>query len=344
MPKEKTTKNPTKKTQTTEKNGSQIILETLLQQGVIDVFGYPGGCVIPLFDEILNYPKINLVLVRHEQGAAHAAEGLARVTGKAGVVIVTSGPGATNCVTGLADAMLDSTPLVMISGQVRRAVIGSDAFQETNVVGVTRPITKHNFLVKKIRKLKYILQKAFYIAETGRPGPVVVDIPVDIQKELVDIEELSNFSAEDIPGYQPAPQLDSKTTKQAWQLIQKTKKPLIYAGGGLISGNAEKEFFDFVTKTNIPVATTILGQGIFPQNHPLCLGMLGMHGNYTANTAMTQSDLVIAIGARFDDRVTGKVDDFLAQAKIIHIDIDQSSLEKIKEVDLKVQCDAKTFS
>ena len=239
MPKEKTTKNPTKKTQTTEKNGSQIILETLLQQGVIDVFGYPGGCVIPLFDEILNYPKINLVLVRHEQGAAHAAEGLARVTGKAGVVIVTSGPGATNCVTGLADAMLDSTPLVMISGQVRRAVIGSDAFQETNVVGVTRPITKHNFLVKDIHDLKYILEKAFFIAETGRPGPVVVDIPVDIQKELVDIEELSNFSAEDIPGYQPAPQLDSKTTKQAWQLIQKTKKPLI-SGGGLISSNRKR--------------------------------------------------------------------------------------------------------
>ena len=343
MPKEKTTKNPTKKTQTTEKNGSQIILETLLQQGVIDVFGYPGGCVIPLFNEILNYPKINLILVRHEQGAAHAAEGLARVTGKAGVVIVTSGPGATNCVTGLADAMLDSTPLVMISGQVRRAVIGSDAFQETNVVGVTRPITKHNFLVKDIRNLKYILEKAFFIAETGRPGPVVVDIPVDIQKELVKKEELTSFSAKDMPGYDPFPKLNPSLLKQAWQLIQKTKKPLIYAGGGLISSNAEKEFFDFVTKTNIPVATTILGQGIFPQNHPLCLGMLGMHGNYTANTAMTQSDLVIAIGARFDDRVTGKVDDFLAQAKIIHIDIDQSSLEKIKEVDLKILSDAKTF-
>lgn len=326
-----------------EKSGSQIIIETLLKQGIRDIFGYPGGCVIPLFDEFLNYPKINLVLVRHEQGAAHAAEGLAKVTGKAGVVVATSGPGATNCVTGIADAMLDSVPLVVITGQVRRAVIGSDAFQETNVIGVTRPITKHNFLIKEIEDLKAILEKAFYIAETGRPGPVVVDIPVDIQRELINTKKLKKFDKNFCRGYQPIHPINKKEIKEALQILKKAKKPLIYGGGGLIADNAQKEIFDFVKKSNIPIATTILGQGIFPQSHSLCLGMLGMHGNYTANTAMTKTDAVLAIGARFDDRVTGKVSDFLKEAKIIHIDIDRSSLDKIKQVDLKILSSAKQF-
>ena len=326
-----------------QKKGSQVIIETLLEHGTTKIFGYPGGCVIPLFDEFLNYPKINLFLVRHEQGAAHAAEGLAQVTGKAGVVVVTSGPGATNCVTGLADAMMDSVPLVMISGQVRRAVLGTDAFQETNVVGVTRPITKHNFLVKDIKDLKFILQKAFYIAETGRPGPVVVDIPVDLQKELVNEADLLKFEPNKLYGYNPSPILDLKLIKQAAKMLQEAEKPLIYAGGGLISSAASAELFQFITKTKIPIATTILGQGIFPQNSPLSLGMLGMHGNYTANTAMTKTDVVLALGTRFDDRVTGKVEDFLAQAKIIHIDIDQSSLDKIKKADIKILADVKVF-
>lgn len=325
------------------KTGSQIIVEALLEQQVTNIFGYPGGCVIPLFDEFLNYPKINLILVRHEQGAAHAAEGLAKVTGKAGVVVVTSGPGATNCVTGLADAMLDSVPLVMISGQVRRSVIGSDAFQETNVIGVTRPITKHNFLVKDIKKLKKILQKAFYIAESGRPGPVVVDIPVDIQREIINVTELEQFDNKTIRGYQPNPKLDEVGVKQAFTMLQEAKKPLIFGGGGLISADAHKELFAFVTTTKIPIATTILGQGIFPQNNLLSLGMLGMHGNYTANIAMTKTDLVLALGTRFDDRVTGKVEDFLAQAKIIHVDLDQSSLDKIKISDLKILVNVKDF-
>lgn len=324
-------------------NGSQIIIETLLEQGTKEIFGYPGGCVIPLFDEILNYPDVQLILVRHEQGASHAAEGLAKVTGKAGVVIVTSGPGATNCVTGIADAMLDSVPLIVISGQVRRPVIGTDAFQETNVIGVTRPITKHNFLVKDIVDLKAVLEKAFYIAENGRPGPVLIDIPVDIQKELINTNKLKKFSKDKCRGFKLPAKPTITIVKKIWELIQNAEKPVIYAGGGLITSNATEEICDFVEKTNIPIATTILGHGVFPQGHKLSLGMLGMHGNYTANTAMTKTDLVLAIGVRFDDRVTGKVDDFLMQAKIIHIDIDQSSLDKIKQADVKLQCDAKSF-
>jgi acetolactate synthase-1/2/3 large subunit len=324
-------------------SGSQIIIETLLEQGVEEIFGYPGGCVIPLFDELLNYPKAKLILVRHEQGASHAAEGLAKVTGKAGVAIVTSGPGATNCVTGIADAMLDSVPMVVISGQVRRQVLGTDAFQETNVIGVTRPITKHNFLVNDIIDLKAILEKAFYIAENGRPGPVLIDIPVDIQRELIESSKLKKFFPKKCRGFQLPAKPPMKTLHKIWELLQAAEKPLIYAGGGLIISGADKELFDFVGKTNIPIATTILGQGVFPQANKLCLGMLGMHGNYTANTAMTKTDLVLAIGVRFDDRVTGKVDDFLMQSKIIHIDIDHSSLDKIKKADIKLHCDAKVF-
>ena len=239
--------------------------------------------------------------------------------------------------------MLDSVPLVVISGQVRRSVLGTDAFQETNVIGVTRPITKHNFLVNNIIELKAVLQKAFYIAENGRPGPVLVDIPVDIQKEFILEKELKKFSKENCRGMKlPLPPTKEKI-KEVWELLKIAKRPLIYAGGGLIISNAYDEIFEFVEKSNIPIATTILGQGIFPQNHPSCLGMLGMHGNYTANTAMTRADVVIAIGARFDDRVTGKVEDFLADAKIIHIDIDKSSLNKIKKVDIHLQSDAKIF-
>ena len=324
-------------------SGSQIIIETLLEQGVKKIFGYPGGCVIPLFDELLNYPEAKLILVRHEQGATHAAEGLAKVTGKAGIVIVTSGPGATNCVTGIADAMLDSVPLIVICGQVRRPVLGTDAFQETNVIGVTRPITKHNFLINDITDLKAVLEKSFYIAETGRPGPVVIDVPVDIQKEFIDTKKLKKFAKEKCRGYQPNTSVASKDIKAIWELIKVAEKPLIYGGGGLVISNAAEEIFNFITKTNIPIATTILGQGVFPQSHKLCLGMIGMHGNYTANTAMTKTDVVLAIGTRFDDRVTGKVDDFLIQAKIIHIDVDRSSLDKIKKANIKIRCDAKIF-
>ena len=326
------------------KRGTEIILDVLVEQGCKKIYGYPGGCVIPLFDEILNYSKeIDMILVRHEQGATHAADGEARITGKAGVVIVTSGPGATNTLTGIATAMMDSIPMVVITGQVKRHLIGTDAFQETNVVGVSRPITKHNYLVKDIANLRKTLREAFFIAESGRPGPVLVDVPVDLQKEVYDF--VPDYSQPTIRGYQTEVDTDkvTKGAAQAWKLITESKKPLLYIGGGVILSNAASELKKFVDKTEIPVSTTLLGQGAFPESSPHALGMLGMHGTYTANRAMMWTDLAIAIGSRFDDRVTSKTDEFLADAKIIHADIDPSSIGKIKVPDVGVVADAKSF-
>ena len=321
-----------------ERKGTKIILDTLKSEGVKTLFGYPGGCVIPLFDELLNFPELQFILVRHEQGATHAADGLARVTGKAAVVIVTSGPGATNTITGIATAAMDSVPMIVITGQVKSHLIGTDAFQETNVLGVSRPITKHNYLVNDIKNIPKIIKESFHIAETGRPGAVLIDIPVDIQNEKSVTEAPEVI---ELRGYESNPQLTSKDAHLIWEMISQSKKPIIYAGGGINLGDASKELAEFVNKTKIPVATTLLGQGGYPEDQSLSLGMLGMHGTYQGNMAMTKTDLAIALGTRFDDRVTGKVDKFLTQAKIIHIDIDPSEIGKIIKPDIGVVSDIK---
>ncbi len=316
-----------------KKIGTQIILEALKREGIKHVFGYPGGCVIPLFDEFLNHKEIQVVRVRHEQAAAHAADGFARVSGKAAVVVATSGPGSTNVITGIATAALDSIPMVIITGQVRQQVIGTNAFQEVNTIGISRPVTKHNYLVKKIEDIPRVIKEAFYIAQTGRPGPVLIDIPVDVQTSFTS----SVLETETIRhGYNPVSKISEKDIKQAWAMIRHATRPLIYAGGGVILSNGCKELIQFAEATGIPVATTLLGLGCIPEDHHLSLGMLGMHGHYTANSAMADTDLVITLGARFDDRVTGNVDTFLTQAKIIHVDIDPSVIGKVKEAHLGI--------
>ncbi|MDT8447792.1 MAG: biosynthetic-type acetolactate synthase large subunit [bacterium] len=320
------------------RKGTEIILEAIKRQGIKEVFGYPGGCVIPLFDEFLNQRDIQLIRVCHEQAAAHAADGFARASGKCSVVIVTSGPGATNTITGIATAAMDSIPMVVITGQVRTPIIGTDAFQETNVIGVTRPVTKHNYLVKSVDELPEVLAEAFFIATTGRPGPVVVDIPVDIQTHLSDAQFPDQVT---IPGYDLPQTIESYRIEAAWEMISHASRPVIYAGGGLNLAHAGAELVAFAEKARIPITTTLLGQGAVPRAHELALGMLGMHGEYSANLAMNRADLVLALGTRFDDRVTGKVETFLDKAKIIHVDVDPSVINKIKEVDLGIVGDVK---
>lgn len=317
-----------------------MILQALKDENVKYVFGYPGGCVIPLFDEFLNHQEVELIRTRHEQAAAHAADGFARVSGRASVVIATSGPGATNTITGIATAMLDSIPMVIITGQVRRDVIGTNAFQEINVLGLSRPITKHNYLVEDIDDLPRILKEAFYIAQSGRPGPVLVDIPVDIQN-LTTVVELPKKI--EIPGYALPEKVEDPTLHDVWEMIKHSSRPIIYAGGGINLTNAGAELVEFAERANIPITTTLLGLGSIPEDHELSLGMLGMHGHYAANMAMNRTDLVIALGARFDDRVTGKVDAFINQAKIIHVDIDASVINKIKDANIGLVSDAKEF-
>ncbi len=323
-----------------ERNGSQIILQALKDQGVGQVFGYPGGCVIPLFDEFLNHSDISLIRVAHEQAAAHAADGFARLTGRPGVVIVTSGPGATNTITGIATAMTDSIPMIIITGQVRTPVIGTNAFQETNVIGVSRPVTKHNYLVKDLNNLPRVLQEAFYIATTGRPGPVLIDLPVDLQSLTSSAEFVEKI---EIPGYDLPPKADLRQVKKAWEMTRMASRPVLYIGGGVNLAHAGEDLLRFAEAAEIPVTTTLLGQGAISEDHPLSLGMLGMHGTYTANWAMHRSDLVIAVGARFDDRVTGKVERFAPLAQMIHVDLDPSEINKIKKVHLGVVADAKDF-
>jgi len=320
-----------------KKSGSQIIVESLKKEGVDIVFNYPGGAVLPLFDEFQGAP-FRQVLVRHEQAAVHAADGYARATGKVGVVLVTSGPGATNTVTGIATAFMDSIPLVIMTGQVPTLLIGNDAFQEADIIGITRPCTKHNYLVKDVKDLARILKQAFYVARSGRPGPVLVDLPKDI---LVDSTEFKYPEKVFIRGYQPTYEGHLGQIQRAIKLMLKSRKPVLYVGGGIISSNASKELALLAEKLGIPVTMTLMGLGSFPGNHPLSLGMLGMHGTYWANMAVMESDLLIAIGSRFDDRVTGKIEAFAPQAKIIHIDIDPTSISKNVRVDLPIVGDCK---
>jgi acetolactate synthase-1/2/3 large subunit len=320
-----------------KKTGAQIIVECLKKEGVDILFNYPGGAVLPLFDELQHAP-FHQILVRHEQAAVHAADGYARSTGKVGVALVTSGPGATNTVTGIATAFMDSVPIVVLTGQVATPLIGNDAFQEADIVGITRPCTKHNYLVKEVKELGRILKEAFYIARSGRPGPVLIDLPKDI---LVGSTEFKYPEKILIRGYQPTYEGHSGQIERAVELIMKSKKPVVYAGGGIISSNASKELTLFAEKLGIPVTMTLMGLGGFPGNHPLSLDMLGMHGTYRANMAVMESDLLIAIGARFDDRVTGKSEAFAPHAKIIHIDIDPAEIGKNKRVDVPVVGDVK---
>jgi acetolactate synthase-1/2/3 large subunit len=309
----------------------------LKKEGVDTLFNYPGGAVLPLFDELASAP-FRQVLVRHEQAAVHAADGYARASGKVGVVVVTSGPGATNTVTGIATAYMDSIPIAILTGQIPTSLIGNDAFQEADIVGITRPCTKHNYLVKEIKDLSRILKEAFYIARSGRPGPVLIDLPKDI---LVDSAEFKYPEKVSIRGYRPTLEGHPGQIQRATHLILKSKRPLLYVGGGIISSNASKELFHLSEKLGIPVTMTLMGLGGFPGNHPLSLGMLGMHGTYRANMAVMESDLLIAVGARFDDRVTGKLESFAPQAKVIHIDIDPTSISKNVRVDLPIVGDCK---
>lgn len=319
--------------------GAQIAVDALQREGVEVIFGYPGGAIIDIFD-VLDRSPIKFILVRHEQGAAHAADGYARATGRVGVCMATSGPGATNLVTGIATANMDSVPIVAITGQVPTAMIGNDAFQEVPIVNISQPITKHNFLVKDIHDLPRILKEAFYIARTGRPGPVLIDLPKDVQKS-----SLSNYKypeSVNIRTYKPVYEGHPLMIKKAVAAIERAEKPLIYAGGGIIISNACQELLELAEKCEIPVTTTLLGLGSFPETHPLSLKMLGMHGTQYANFAVNEADLLIAVGARFDDRVTGKISEFAPNLKdIIHIDIDPSSISKNVEVSIPVVGDAK---
>lgn len=318
-------------------NGADLFIQSLKQEGVEILFGYPGGAVLGIYDALYKSP-IKHILARHEQGAIHAAEGYARVSGKPGVVLATSGPGATNLVTGIADAMMDSLPLVIFTGQVASHVLGTDAFQEADVVGMTTPITKHNYQVKKIGDLPRIVKEAFHIASTGRPGPVLVDIPKDLAADpavpLLKIEV-------DLPGYQPLSDSDPLHVKHLMEALGNSSKPLILAGAGVLHAKASEELLLFSERYNLPVAHTLLGLGGFPAEHPLFLGMAGMHGCYTANMAISECDLLINIGARFDDRLTGNLASFAPFAKVAHIDIEPSEIGKNVETHLPVAGDAK---
>ncbi|OGW86220.1 MAG: acetolactate synthase, large subunit, biosynthetic type [Omnitrophica bacterium RIFCSPHIGHO2_02_FULL_46_11] len=322
-----------------ELTGAQILIESLKQEGVEYVFGLPGGAILPTFDALYD-SGLKLILVRHEQGATHMADGFGRATGRPGVCIVTSGPAATNTVTGLATAYMDSAPLVCITGQVATHAIGSDAFQEADVIGITRPVTKHNFLVRDVRQLTRTVKEAFYIAGTGRPGPVLIDFPVDVSRAKCEFQYPKEVN---IRGYQPkktaAP--DSEQIEKAAEAIMQSKRPCLYVGGGAVASDAYKEVLELVDKTGIPITTTVLGLGIFPETHPSSLRMLGMHGTVYANYAVQGSDLLISVGARFDDRVTGKIDKFAPHAKIIHIDIDPSSISKTVKVHYPIVGDVK---
>ena len=320
-------------------SGSEAVIKCLLEEGVDILYGYPGGAIMPVYDELFKYQdKIHHVLTRHEQGATHAAQGYARISGKVGVAIATSGPGATNLVTGLADAQIDSTPIVCITGQVASHLLGSDAFQETDIIGISTPITKWNHQITKAEEIPTVLAKAFYIAKSGRPGPVLIDITKDAQFETFDFryEKVSG-----IRSYKPVPDLDNSMVEKAADLINNAKKPLIVWGQGVILGSAENEFIKLIEKTGIPAAWTILGASAIPTSHPLNVGMLGMHGNYAPNKLTNECDVLIAIGMRFDDRVTGNLNTYAKQAKIIHFEIDPAEINKNVKVDIPVLGDAK---
>lgn len=318
-----------------ELSGAEILVRSLKDEGVEFLFGYPGGSVLHIYDALYRQDDVKHILVRHEQAATHAADGYARATGKPGVVLVTSGPGATNAVTGIATAYMDSIPMVVITGQVPSAVIGSDAFQEVDAVGITRPCVKHNFLVKDVTKLAETIKKAFYVATTGRPGPVVIDVPKDMTDPAIKIPYHYPDKVT-MRSYQPTVKGHSGQIKRAVDLLLTAKKPMIYSGGGVVLGNASEELRTFVRHLGYPITQTLMGLGAFPASDPQNLGMLGMHGTYEANMAMHDCDVLIAIGARFDDRVTGKIAEFCPDAQIIHIDIDPSSISKTITVDIPI--------
>ena len=313
--------------------GAEILVRCLQEEGVEYIFGYPGGSVLHIYDALFQQEQVRHILVRHEQGAVHAADGYARSTGKPGTVLVTSGPGATNAVTGIATAYMDSIPLVVITGQVPTSLIGNDAFQEVDAVGITRPCVKHNFLVKDVNKLAETIKKAFYVAATGRPGPVVVDIPKDITAHRAEFEYPKKV---EMRSYKPVSNGHMGQIKKAAQLILSAKRPVIYSGGGVVLGNASEQLTAFTRQLGYPITQTLMGLGAYPATDKLFLGMLGMHGTYEANMAMHECDVLIAVGARFDDRVTGDVEKFCPDAKIVHIDIDPSSISKNVEVDVPI--------
>ena len=318
-----------------ELSGGQIVVQCLKDEGVELLFGYPGGAVLHLYDAIFQQDDVQHILVRHEQAATHAADAYARATGKPGVVLVTSGPGATNAVTGIATAYMDSIPLVVISGQVPSAVIGSDAFQEVDMVGITRPCVKHNFLVKNVADIAETMKKAFHVATTGRPGPVVVDIPKDITDPNIKVPYVYPESV-NMRSYEPPREGDPRQVQKAVELLLSAKRPMIYSGGGVVLGEASDELRTFSRQLGYPVTSTLMGLGAFPATDSQFIGMLGMHGTYESNMGMHESDVIIAIGARFDDRVTGKLTEFCPYAKIIHIDIDPASIAKTVKVDVPI--------
>ncbi len=319
--------------------GAEAVMQSLVQEKVETIFGYPGGAIMPIYDALYDFrDTVNHVLVRHEQGAIHAAQGYARTSGKVGVCFATSGPGATNLITGLADAMIDSTPVVCITGQVASHLLGTDAFQETDVIGISMPVTKWNIQVTRAEDISGAIARAFYIARSGRPGPVLVDITKDAQFGMVDF---SYEPCTKIRSYQPTPVVDEQSLHEAAVLINQANKPYILVGQGIFLSNAEKEILDFAEKTGIPVASTLLGLGSFPSDHPLYVGYLGMHGNYAPNVLTNECDVLIAVGMRFDDRVTGDVSRYAKQAKVIHIDIDKAELNKIIKAEVAIHADAK---
>src|SRR5579862_9031064 len=321
-------------------SGSVAVLKALIAENVETIFGYPGGAIMPIYDALYDFQRqLNHILVRHEQGAIHAAQGFARSSGKTGVVFATSGPGATNLVTGLADAMIDSTPVVCITGQVFAHLLGTDAFQETDVINITTPVTKWNYQVTEAHEIPAVLAKAFYIAGSGRPGPVLIDITKNAQLQKFDYGGYSRCTH--IRSYRPKPHVRKKYIEEAAQLINEAHKPFVIFGQGVILGNAEKEFRNFIEKTGIPAAWTIMGMSAIPTDHPLAVGMLGMHGNYGPNVLTNECDVLIAIGMRFDDRVTGRLDKYAKQARVIHLDIDPAEIDKNVKTTVSVWGDCK---
>jgi len=333
-------KEQTKKQVTTTISGGEAVLEACLAEGVETIFGYPGGAIMPIYDALYDYKeKLKHILVRHEQGAIHAAQGFARVSGRTGVVFATSGPGATNLVTGLADAMIDSTPVVCITGQVFAHLLGTDAFQETDVINITTPVTKWNYQVTDATEIPSVLAKAFYIAGSGRPGPVLIDITKNAQIQKFEYEGYTK--CDHIRSYRPKPIVRKEYVEQAAKLINEAERPFVIFGQGVILGKAEKEFKQFIEKAGIPAAWTIMGMSAIPTGHPLGVGMLGMHGNYGPNVLTNECDVLIAIGMRFDDRVTGRLDKYARQAKVIHLDIDPAEIDKNVKADIPVWGDCK---
>jgi len=314
------------------------MLECLKKEGIDTVFGYPGGTVINIYDELYSFKEIRHILPRHEQAGTHAADGYARATGKVGVAFATSGPGATNTVTGIATAYMDSIPMVIVTGQVPTPLIGNDAFQEVDIIGITRPCTKHSFLIRDVKDIALIMKKAFFIARTGRPGPVLVDFPKDIQ---VAQTEFTYPETVEIRSYKPNLEGHPKQVEKAFKMILESRRPVLYVGGGVVLGNASDQLTSLARSLSVPVTTTLMGLGSYPGDDPLSLGMLGMHGAYCANMAMTHSDLIIAVGSRFDDRVTGKLATFAPHARIIHVDVDPTSIKKNVRVDLPIVGDVK---